>query len=117
MITRVAFAGPGPVQIDLTAGSGRLLVELYCGLPASRIRFRIRFPNAETPEDVVLDPSQAIPNHRHWVLVFKPGASSVKSVPSIDTVTGLFDNSTRSIVDMIQDNGKYSKMGWDKYNR
>jgi len=116
LITRVAFAGPEPVQVDLSAGSSNLLVELYCGLPTSPIRFRLQFPNVAAQEEVVLDPSLAIPNHRHWVLVFKPGSSFVKSVQSTDTVTGLFDNSTRSIVDMIQDNGKHSKMGWDKYN-
>lgn len=116
MITRVAFAGPKPVQIDLTAGSGTLLIQLYCGLPSSPIRFCVQFPDVASPEDVVLDPLLADPNHRHWVLIFQAGASIVRSETSTDAMTELFENSTRSIIDMIQDNGKYSKMGWDRYN-
>ncbi|KAJ4267185.1 hypothetical protein NW762_003286 [Fusarium torreyae] len=116
IISRVAFAGSEPVTIDLSASSGKMTILLYCAQPVSSVRFRIQFPNTSSHEDVDLNPAEAVKGHRYWGLSLKPGASTVKSFSDIGLMGVLFDNSTRSVMDVIQENGKFNEMGWDKYN-
>ncbi|KPA37137.1 hypothetical protein FLAG1_10066, partial [Fusarium langsethiae] len=92
-------------------------IEVY----ADRLRALTPRPNGSSPIDLVVDPKNAIPEHRYWgISLGEDGADSdsnfVTSYSGTNTLSELFEMSTRSIVDMIQDGGKLADMGWDDYN-
>ncbi|KAL7755710.1 hypothetical protein ACKLNR_014237 [Fusarium oxysporum f. sp. zingiberi] len=117
LVARVAFTEPKPVVFKLPDSSKQLLIELYCSQPALPITFNFQVPNRETLIKLVADPKEARSGHRYWGISVEPdGNSSVTSFTDAKTLADFFANSTRSIVDMIQDGGKLADMGWDTYN-
>lgn len=117
VISRIAFAGDEPVQIKIPSDVDAHVLVLFCGLYSKPITFRVFFSGFPQPDDVILDPSKADNDHKQWVVLFTRGGCEAKSSSRTDTLTDLFERSSRSIIDIIQDNGIYSAMGWDKYNR
>ncbi|GKU12934.1 unnamed protein product [Fusarium langsethiae] len=120
IIARVAFVESNPVVFELS-NSGQFSIELHCVMPAKPITFRFQRPNGSSPVDLVVDPKNAIPDHRYWgISLGEDGTDSdsnyVTSYSGTNTLSDLFERSTRSIVDMIQDGGKLADMGWDEYN-
>ncbi|KAF4437159.1 hypothetical protein F53441_13117 [Fusarium austroafricanum] len=117
LVARVAFTELKPVVFKLPESSKSLLIELYCSQPARPITFDFQAPNKEAPIRLVADPKKAKSDHRFWGISVKPdGDSSVTSFNDATTLADFFANSTRSIVDMIQDGGKLADIGWDTYN-
>lgn len=118
LIARSAFSQTKPVELEVPGSVEQLVLELHCELTPTPIQLSVTFRKGETPVNVTIDSKLAKPNHRAWdVAIGSDGATEVISATDTHTMTELFENSTRSIVDMIQDNGKLAEMGWDKYNK
>lgn len=116
LITRDAFSQSKPVELQLSGGSEQLLIALHCELSPSPICLTVKFPGKSA--QITIDSAAASPNHRYWAVTAQSdGDNSVESLGDNSTIRELFENSTRSIVDMIKDDGRLAEMGWDKYNR
>ncbi|KAF4943129.1 hypothetical protein FSARC_15032, partial [Fusarium sarcochroum] len=117
LIARVAFVEPKPVVVELPDGFDQVVIELHCARSALPITLTFQLPNGKTPVNVVVDPKKAEPGHRYWAIVVAvDGTSSVNSGTDTATLTQLFESSTRSIADTIQDGGDMAAIGWDTYN-